>query len=306
MLLEACWQVKHEALAPEEQLPDFGRSWTPAHKDRCDNRLTQCAMVQTSLAAWLKKAQPKKDDTAVAESDGASAEPPQPPEPMSSVEERQQLDDQAIQRGHAASKATPLGRLSLKSSSLPPNATLAAITADTLPSFRRMTSLLLPVPYPDKFYNDTINDQVASSISMLALWTDSPTPTHSQAAKPRVVSGIRCRLLANPPGSVTNEPSLYISTITTLGPFRGHGLASALLRRVTARAIREYGIETVTAHMWEANEEARVWYSKHGFKELHYDANYYRKLRPGGAYLLEKKVGPQDLLGVDVDEDEDS
>jgi ribosomal protein S18 acetylase RimI-like enzyme len=250
-------------------------------------------MVQTSLAAWLKTVQPRKDNTILIKPNIVEEEEPQAAKHMSKAEELQQAEIQELENEDTTLKANAVKSLAQKSSSLPPNATLSAITADTLPSFRRMTAILLPVPYPEKFYNDILNDKIAAKISMVALWADS-----TNATKPRVVSGIRCRLLASAPGGDDNDPSLYISTITTLAPFRGHGLAGALLQCVIARAIREYGITTVTAHMWEANEDAREWYSKHGFKEIHYDPKYYRKLKPGGAYLLERKIGPQDLLGV--------
>ena len=62
-------------------------------------------------------------------------------------------------------------------------------------------------------------------------------------------------------------------------------------------AIEEYEIGTVTAHMWEANEEAGEWYEKMGFVKVKYEKEYYRKLKPGGAWLFERKVGPGDLLG---------
>jgi N-alpha-acetyltransferase 50 len=104
------------------------------------------------------------------------------------------------------------------------------------------------------------------------------------------------------PGERKNSdeaPCLYIAALTTLAPYRGHGIASALFRRVTALAIREYGIVTVTAHMWEANDEARGWYANHGFREVGFSQDYYRRLRPSGAFLLERRIGPQDLLGED-------
>jgi ribosomal protein S18 acetylase RimI-like enzyme len=251
-------------------------------------------MVQTSIAAWLKKATLKNDEKTrtvrdIAESNIVETAPLD--EPI--------LTDEQTDIIFKEEKAHNEKFMSLdrdRKLRLPAQASLARITAETLPSFRRMTSILLPVPYPDKFYNETIHDKVTNSISMVALWSDTSTPS---AVRPRVVSGIRCRLLAKSPGGQTQGPSLYISTITTLAPFRGHGLASALLRYVTARAIEDYSITTVTAHMWEANEEARQWYVSLGFQEITFDPVYYHKIKPTGAYLLERTVGPRDLLFCD-------
>lgn len=171
---------------------------------------------------------------------------------------------------------------------VPSNAQITTITSEYLPQFRRMTSLLLPIPYPDRFFKEIIEDEIASNISLIALWSDGT------ASKPKVVAGIRCRLLCtNPsksPALNDNEPSLYISTITTLAPYRRHGLASALLDEVTSRASQKYGIHTVSAHVWEANEEGRQWYAKQGFSETGFENEYYRRLRPNGAWIVERNV----------------
>lgn len=262
-------------------------------------------MVQTSLSAWLTKAKPKDvEHTVLASRDDGSRN--------SDAQELDTSVTNATQRQHHVEEESEgvegarVGDAQLDNkdkssgitrSRLPANATLAAITPETLPSFRSMTALLLPVPYPDKFFHDIIHDEITSSISMVALWSDDSATSTS---RPRVVAGIRCRLIAHSPSRIIPIgdaiPSLYIGTIETLAPFRRHGLASALLRRITARAIREYGITTVTAHMWEANEEARDWYAKLGFKEMQFDPDYYRRLKPSGAYLLEKRIVPHDLF----------
>jgi GNAT superfamily N-acetyltransferase len=259
----------------------------------CQTLPQRDAMVQTSIAAWLNKARAEKQDTIPVErkqEDGISpgTSLPKPAET--------QLREASVE--DISSKGTLLSTKSLVSSShsLPPNATITSITAETLPAFRRMTSLLLVVPYPDKFYNEILTDKVASDISLVCLWTSKSTA--------RVVSGIRCRLLARSPaasptdnnGAPEDSPSLYISTITTLAPYRGHGLAGALLSQVISRAIRRYDITSVTAHMWEANEDAKEWYASHGFRVVRFEEQYYRRLRPSGAWVLERNIGPQDLL----------
>jgi ribosomal protein S18 acetylase RimI-like enzyme len=173
------------------------------------------------------------------------------------------------------------------------------VTEDNISQFRRLVTVLLPATYTDKFYSETLTDPVISSVSLLALWKDEV----GQDGK--VVAGIRCRVLVSSPAEIpkrekdtADEPSLYISTIGTLAPFRNHGLATMLLRQVMWRAVQDYGISTVTAHVWEANEEARAWYAKLGFQEAKYEADYYRKLRPSGAWLLQRRVLPTDFMNV--------
>jgi ribosomal protein S18 acetylase RimI-like enzyme len=256
-------------------------------------------MVQSSLTAWLKKAKVNFEEVSLpAVLESAVVSPQHVQNHVAEAETRKGQDEDTIEgpTGDAIVEETSESAsnmfdksLILKDANLSPNASLATITADTLPAFRRMTALLLPVPYPDKFYKEILTDDVASNVSMVALWADG-------SGLPRLVAGIRCRIISHPAGT-SPLPSLYVSTVTTLAPFRGHGLARALLRHVTARAIELYHIGTVTAHNWEGHAEAKGWYEQLGFKVVKYEKDYYRKLKPGGAYLFEKVVGPRDLLG---------
>lgn len=90
---------------------------------------------------------------------------------------------------------------------------------------------------------------------------------------------------------------LYLSTLVLLSPYRGYGIAAKLLDVVVRRAVDDYGIGSVGAHVWEANEEGLAWYRKRGFKEVGREQGYYRKLNPQGAVVMMKDVGVMDLLG---------
>ena len=269
-------------------------------------------MIQTSLAAWLKKPSALSgDQNSVVPGPGnqtparntTSHQPYSQPDPaLRSNGEHHGHPDITKTQAHSGSQG--LSRDS--KSSLPPNVELAPITLELLPAFRRLNSLTFPIPYQDKFYNETVSDPVAASISLVALWHDtSQDGSFSPPSRPRVVASIRCRLLANSPSSPEkrpsknddgSSPSLYISTIATLSPFRNHGLAQALLQSVTRRAIDDYGVKTITAHVWEANTEGRQWYAKHGFKEVYFEENYYRRLKPSGAWVVERPITVTDIL----------
>ena len=255
-------------------------------------------MVQTNLTSWLKKP--------VAEN------PIFPPEPATLPPNGAESAFAAAQQVHHSSQeaeqsttkksdqVNPLSKpFQIPKRPLPPNLELVPITRDILPSFRRLNSLLLPVPYSDKFYVETVTDSVARRISLAALWHDITSSSNSTAAsKSRLVGGIRCRLLSpQPPASPDAPPTLYISTVCVLAPYRRFGIAAALLRRVTAQAAHEHGVRTVTAHVWEASTEAKEWYKRMGFREVRFEEGYYRRLKPGGAWLVERRVGVWDLLG---------
>ena len=55
----------------------------------------------------------------------------------------------------------------------PANVTIHPVTPITLPSFRRLISLLLPIRYPDKFFADSIADPTPSSLARVAVWHHS-------------------------------------------------------------------------------------------------------------------------------------
>jgi ribosomal protein S18 acetylase RimI-like enzyme len=241
-------------------------------------------LMQSSITSWLKKKAPQSNTAAVTtrpeklELQNAS----KPVPPLRSVNE-----------------PTPQHHVNItpKRHEIPTNAQIQAVTEATLPELRKLVQILLPIPYPDKFFKEILSDEVAASLTLVAVWFDG-SDSNSQ-----VVAGIRGRLLTQSPNGSTRlkqveeqKPCLYIATIGTLAPYRGHGLATTILRQVTARAIEDYSISTVTAHVWEANEEAREWYSKLGFSEVLYEPHYYRRLKPSGAYVVERKVRPSDLL----------
>ena len=186
---------------------------------------------------------------------------------------------------------------------LPFNVTISRCTGDHIKSFRRLNALLLPIKYPDSFYKETLENEVVASTTRVALWTPSdelrivkelPSPILShQEGGAKVVAGIRCRLLANPPDKPTdNVPVLYISTIGTLAPFRRLSLASHLLEEILQVSDKQYGVPSIYAHVWEANEEAMAWYTKRGFTVVLKEQGYYQKLAPKtDAWLIKRDIG---------------
>ena len=70
-----------------------------------------------------------------------------------------------------------------------------------------------------------------------------------------------------------------------------------LLQAIVRKAVELHSVRSVTAHVWEANEEGLEWYKKRNFETLDKEVDYYRKLRPQGAFLVRKWIGVGDLLG---------
>ena len=214
-----------------------------------------------------------------------------------------------------------------------PNASLHLITSTTLPSFRRILSLLLPVRYPDKFFTETLSDPTVAAISRVAIWHDdlrprkqkheapSPDSKEPPATKEQptpevpgystVIGGNRCRLEPIPAGpSIRGQNpqcALYIQALALLSPYRGQGIATTLLKTVVEEAKKRYErVVTVYAHVWEANTEGLEWYIKRGFVvEDGIVEGYYRRLKPDGARIVRRIIAADISAKVGTIEDFD-
>ncbi|KAI4787531.1 hypothetical protein E4T44_13635 [Aureobasidium sp. EXF-8845] len=242
--------------------------------------------MQTSITTWFKKSAAVKQSTAptpVTDQESSTTpsnnsynrhvstqSQPQPPQPT--------LTSQPIP---TTTKSTQLP-FSNPPTKLVKNITLVPCSASLIPSFQRLNTLLLPIPYPSTFYKEILSDPTASDLTLLALWHDDPSS--STTTPGRVIGGIRCRILPDPSTQATpKDKILYISTLGVLSPFRSYGIATQLLHLMIERGIRNYGVGAVGAHVWEASLDAREW-----------------RLTPQGAYVLRREIGPRDLLDYNM------
>lgn len=170
-----------------------------------------------------------------------------------------------------------------------PEAAIVRIRADHLPRIKSITSVLLPVKYPDKFFKECLSDSVAGELSRVLLWKSEP------------VGWIRCRIESNP----DERCKLYIQAIGVLAPYRGLGLATMLLDCVLKpELIERHDLDTVYAHLWESNNDAREWYEKRGFKPASFQSAYYRRLQPAGAWVMTKVLSSPSTLTCKASHDD--
>lgn len=187
-----------------------------------------------------------------------------------------------------------------------PSATILPVAAAHIPALRRINALLLPVNYSDSFYQGLLDPSVSGLFSRAVLWQDDP------AAPPKVIGGLVCRLEPSPfdPSTGRHDASLapgadhalYIQSLVLLAPYRGLGLVSAALEGIfdAARKAGAGGavrVRWVYAHVWSANEEGLAWYGRRGFERDGLVQRYYWKLQPDSAWIVKKKVGPEDMSG---------
>lgn len=256
--------------------------------------------MQTSITTWFKKSAAVKQSTAAApviNEDPSTTQsttfqnqngstPSSPEQPQATLTSQPNTPTTTIISTLPFSHpGTPLVK----------NITLVPCDKSLVPSFQRLNTLLLPIPYPSNFYKEILSDPTAANLTLLAIWHDDPSTSTSHPGK--VIGAIRCRILPDPSTQATpKDKILYISTLGVLSPYRSYGVATALLSVLIERGIRQYGVNAVGAHVWEHSQDAREWYRKRGFRETHLEQGYYRRLTPQGAYVLRKEIGPRDLL----------
>ncbi|KAL6794752.1 hypothetical protein GGI42DRAFT_134926 [Trichoderma sp. SZMC 28013] len=171
---------------------------------------------------------------------------------------------------------------------LPLEASIRPITTADINALRRLNSLLLPVSYPETFYNRAA-DPITGRFSRVICWSH-------QGDAPKPVGGIVCRVEPDvdvrAAGSQTVQ-NIYIQSLCLLSPYRSLGLIAAALDDIIAAAVTDptLDVRTVTAHVWTENEEGLHWYEARGFqKQEPAIRGYYIKLRPDSAWLVSKPV----------------
>ena len=194
---------------------------------------------------------------------------------------------------------------------IPSNVHIGPVSSATLPSYRRLITLLLPIRYPDKFYKDSIADTSESSLARVALWREGHAPKSSyklgstaisyerDLADRKVIGGIQCRVEDNPLVPA-GERQLYIQTIGVLAPYRQLGIATQLLEDIVVTVIKYHeNVTSIYAHVWEANTDALEWYRQRGFSvESEVIEGYYRRLKPSGARVVRRRITISDHLAT--------
>jgi len=298
-------------------------------------------MLQSSLTAWLK------GSSSETKNELRDYDPPPPPlstapfsNPQTSSPFRQNGNAPRASASSSSDETLDqqqrqLASLSPCSSELRPTTNLPAFphkvrfrpcTSADVPALKRLNALLLPIPYPDVFYRETVQDPIIHHLTILAFWCDGDDDDSSTGDKCcHLVGAIRGCLLPNLAATTkssmtastrhaqskpyTSEaaaqhqtsheddgPMLYLSTLALLSPYRAHGIATYLLQAVLRRAVSDHAVRYVGAHVWEANTEGRAWYRRRGFREISRETGYYRRLSPSDAVVVRREVSVLDLV----------
>ncbi|RMZ81445.1 hypothetical protein DV738_g2151, partial [Chaetothyriales sp. CBS 135597] len=171
-----------------------------------------------------------------------------------------------------------------KRSTCPPGICIAQIEQGHINAIKQLTSTTLPMRYSDKFYKQAVSDAAINSLTRVALFDGQP------------VGWIRCCLegggASSTSGHQTPPSQIYIQALCLLGPYRGHGVATQLLDSIlrSLPVQEEQRASSIYAHVWEQNEDALGWYERRGFKRVLLLNQYYRRLRPCGAWVVRREL----------------
>lgn len=165
---------------------------------------------------------------------------------------------------------------------LNPHVQISTVQPEHISPLKRLTASILPVRYPQKFYDETLTDPQIAELSRVVLYDERP------------VGWIRCRLETDHHETNTKANSqIYIQALCILAPYRNAGFATHLLNCVLqAEAVTRHHVSFVYAHVWENNEDALVWYEKRKFRRTLLVDQYYRRLKPSGAWICQKDLLP--------------
>ncbi|KAF5326279.1 hypothetical protein D9611_000042 [Ephemerocybe angulata] len=159
------------------------------------------------------------------------------------------------------------------SSSKQSRVSFASLTENNLGTVRKLNSVLFPIKYSEKFYQDILAPEV-DEFCKLVYYNDIPVGT------------ICCRF-----ENKDDQNQLYLMTMGVLAPYRSRGLGSKALERVLAAASSHRPkIDKVYLHVQVSNDEAKKFYEANGFTLVSTHEGYYKKITPSDAWVLEKVV----------------
>jgi len=168
---------------------------------------------------------------------------------------------------------------------------LGDITPHNIKLLKKVNQVVFPVVYHDNFYKDVLE---AGELAKLAFFNDI------------VVGAVCCRVdnaagsssstAATPAPAVATpadpqaKKKLYIMTLGCLAPYRRLGVGSKMVEHVLNIVAKDGNYESVFLHVQVNNEGAINFYRNFGFDIVETKQNYYKRIDPADAYVLEKKL----------------
>ncbi|KAM5531586.1 hypothetical protein V8D89_014755 [Ganoderma adspersum] len=150
----------------------------------------------------------------------------------------------------------------------------AAVTPNNLGTVRKLNSVLFPIKYSEKFYSDIVHPDV-EDFCQLIYYNDIPVGT------------MCCRLEEK-----DGQAKLYLMTLAVLAPYRSRGIGSQSLQHLIDAAVAHTKpkITAIYLHVQVSNDDAKKFYERHGFQQTGLFENYYKKITPHDAWILQRDI----------------
>jgi len=149
---------------------------------------------------------------------------------------------------------------------------LGAVTPHNIKQLKKLNSVVFPVSYNDKFYKDILD---VGELAKLAFYNDI------------VVGAVCCRI-----DKLDNARRLYIMTLGCLARYRRYGIGTEMLKHVLKICEDDGKFDSVYLHVQVSNEGAIGFYRKFGFEIIETKTQYYKRIEPADAYVLQKTLVP--------------
>ncbi|XP_078464287.1 N-alpha-acetyltransferase 50 [Lampetra planeri] len=147
---------------------------------------------------------------------------------------------------------------------------LGEVTPHNIKQLKRLNQVIFPVFYNDKFYKDVLE---VGELARLAYFNDI------------VVGAVCCRVDFS-----NNQKRLYIMTLGCLARYRRLGIGTKMLNHVLAICEKDGTYDNIFLHVQVNNESAMRFYREFGFEVLETKAQYYKRIEPADAHVLQKTL----------------
>ncbi|KZO93310.1 acyl-CoA N-acyltransferase [Calocera viscosa TUFC12733] len=162
----------------------------------------------------------------------------------------------------------------------PARITTASLTKNNIGTVKRINQVVFPISYSNKFYDESLAAEL-EEFNRLVYYNDIP------------IACVCCRF-DRTTGSDTAK--LYIATMAVLAAYRSLTIGRQTLALVlhAAAAHKSPKISVVYVHVQVSNTEARKFYEREGFKVASEVKDYYKKITPANAWLMEREITAED------------
>ncbi|KAM4789746.1 N-alpha-acetyltransferase 50 isoform 2-T2 [Cyanocitta cristata] len=188
---------------------------------------------------------------------------------------------------------------------------LGDVTPHNIKQLKRLNQVIFPVSYNDKFYKDVLevgelakleeNSCALPAYLLMSLLVgvnsnkqplcQSSTGNFIPNVNPQsyfndiAVGAVCCRV-----DHSQNQKRLYIMTLGCLAPYRRLGIGTKMLNHVLNICEKDGTFDNIYLHVQISNESAIDFYRKFGFEIIETKKNYYKRIEPADAHVLQKNL----------------